>query len=176
MAAYNFRSALGGFNRQDVVNYIEYSNAKHNTLVNQLRAELAAANDQLRPLPQLQEQCAQQEAIIADLRQQVLALTEQLESVLAEQETRRNEEELEAYRRAERMERLAKERAELMYQTANGILADTTAKVDEASNQITGIADQVASQLAALQSAIVDSKQALNDAAATLYTIRPTEE
>ena len=101
MAAYNFRSALGGFNRQDVVNYIEYSNAKHNTLVNQLRAELAAANDQLRPLPQLQEQCAQQEAIIAD---------------------------------------------------------------------------QVASQLAALQSAIVDSKQALNDAAATLYTIRPTEE
>ena len=29
----NFRSALGGFNRQDVVRYIEYMNTKHASMV-----------------------------------------------------------------------------------------------------------------------------------------------
>ena len=41
MAAFqNFRSAVGGFNREDVVHYIEFLNSKHNAAVNQLRADL----------------------------------------------------------------------------------------------------------------------------------------
>ena len=32
----NFRSAFRGFNRQDVVNYIEYINNTHNAQVEQL--------------------------------------------------------------------------------------------------------------------------------------------
>jgi hypothetical protein len=71
------------------------------------------------------------------------------------------------------MERQAKERTEAMYQKANGVLADATAKVDEAAEQITGIADQVAAQLAVLQQAVTGSKAALKDATATLYAIRP---
>lgn len=175
MASFNFRSAFHGFNREDVVRYIEFINSKHNTTVNQLRSDLAEAReeiDKLRCEPDLREKCAQQEQIIEDLRAQVLALTEQVD----QQVQRRNEEELEIYRRAERMERQAKERAEVIYQTANGVLADATAKVDEASGQIAGVADQVAAQLALLQSAVTGSKQALSDAAATLYSIRPTEE
>lgn len=35
----NFRSALNGFNREDVVNYISYMSNKHETQVNALRAE-----------------------------------------------------------------------------------------------------------------------------------------
>lgn len=175
MASYNFRPAFNGFNRQDVVNYLEYSNSKHQSALNQLRTDLANAreeNEKLRQAPDLQERCDHQEALIADLRAQVLSLTEQLE----QQTARRNDEELETYRRAERMERQARERSELIYQTANGVLADATAKVDEATAQISGIADQVASQLALLQTAVTGSKQALSDAAATLYSIRPTEE
>ena len=34
-----FRSALNGFNREDVVRYIESLNAKHTALVNQLTSE-----------------------------------------------------------------------------------------------------------------------------------------
>ena len=49
----------------------------------------------------------------------------------------------------------------------------TTAKVDAASTQLTGIADQVAAQLAVLQQAVTGSKAALKDATATLYAIRP---
>ena len=175
MASYNFRTSLGGFNRQDVVNYIEYTNSKYHTAINQLKSDLANARDEIAALqqqPDLQAKCAQQEQTIADLQSQVQVLTAQLE----QQIQRRNDEELEIYRRAERMERQAKERAELVYQTANGVLADATAKVDEANAQISGIADQVASQLALLQTAVTGSKQALADAATTLYTIRPTEE
>lgn len=175
MASYNFRSALSGFNRQDVVNYIEYTNTKHQGVINQLMADITTLqeeNAKLRQSPDLQAQCSEQAATIADLQAQIQSLTEQLESLTQ----RRNEEELETYRRAERMERQAKERSELIYQTANGVLADATAKVDEATAQISGIADQVAAQLAVLQTAVTGSKQALSDAAATLYTIRPTED
>ena len=34
---HNFRSAIGGFNRQDVVRYIEYLNNKHTDQVNPAR-------------------------------------------------------------------------------------------------------------------------------------------
>ena len=36
----HFRTALGGFNRQDVVNYIEYLNNQHNAKVQQLNTQL----------------------------------------------------------------------------------------------------------------------------------------
>ena len=41
MAAFqNFRSAFNGFNREDVVHYIEFLNSKHAADLNQLNAEL----------------------------------------------------------------------------------------------------------------------------------------
>ena len=199
MAAYNFRTAFNGFHREDVVHYIEYINAKHNTLVNQLKSDLDALrqeNDRLateeRQDPELEMHAAELtdkvalleaelEAVrksCADLEAELTDVKAQRDAALSEQESvrRRNEEELEAYRRAERMERQAKERTEAMYQKANGVLADATAKVDDASAQITGIADQVAAQLAVLPQAVGGSKTALKDAAATLYTIRLTGE
>ena len=198
-AAYNFRTAFNGFNREDVVHYIEYINTKHNTQLNQLRSDLAAAqqeNTQLKAQPQqnpeLEAQVAALTAKVAQLEEEALAaqiaksdLETQLANVTAQRDAalndqalvqRRNEEELEAYRRAERMERQAKERTEFMYQKANGVLADATSKVDNASAQIAGIADQVAAQLAVLQQAVTGSKVALKDAATTLYTIRLNSE
>lgn len=175
MASYNFRTSFSGFNRQDVVNYIEYTNSKHQGVINQLMADIATLQEEnaaLRQAPDLQAKCDRQEEIIGDLQSQVQSLTAQLE----QKDLRRNEEELETYRRAERIEREAKERSEQVYQTVNGVLADATAKVDASSAQFAGIADQIAAQLEALNAAVTDSKQALNDAAATLYTIRPTEE
>lgn len=188
-ASYNFRPAFNGFNREDVVHYIEYINSKHTAQVNQLRADLAAAqqeNASLRAQPKhdpeleiqvtaLREQISQLEAQVLAAQTAKAELEQQLADALSQQALRRNEEELEAYRRAERMERQAKERTESMYQKANGVLADATAKVDDASAQLSGIADQVAAQLAVLQQAVTGSKAALKDAAATLYAIRPEE-
>ena len=198
-ASYNFRPAFNGFNREDVVHYIEYINSKHTAQVNQLRSDLSAAQQENAALkaqpqhdPELEAQIAELQAKIAqleedalsaqmaksDLEAQLADMTKQRDAALDDraQVQRRNEEELEAYRRAERIERQAKERTEAMYQKANGVLADATAKVDDASAQLSGIADQVAAQLAVLQQAVTGSKSALKDAATTLYTIRLTAD
>ena len=39
----NFRSALGGFNREDVVSYIEYLNTQHKAQIAQLNTQLQNA-------------------------------------------------------------------------------------------------------------------------------------
>ena len=124
----NFRSAFNGFNREDVVHYLEYINAKHTNQVNQLTAE----NQELRA--QLDQRPSEdQQALIESLQAQCAELTAQLEEAQArcaelEQQAEETGEvvvqeealspsasdELEAYRRAERIEREAKERAELV--------------------------------------------------------------
>lgn len=195
-ASYNFRTAFNGFNREDVVHYIEYINSKHTTLVNQLRSDLASAQQEVASLKEtppkdtsMEEELEQLKARIAQLEDEVLtaqiaksdaeasleAMTKQRDEALAAQTAvkRNSEAELETYRRAERMEREAKERADAMYAQANGIIAQASVKVDEAAQHINGIADQVAEQLSVLQNAILDSKSALQNASASMNEIRP---
>jgi len=187
----NFRSAFNGFNREDVVHYIEFLNSKHTADLNQLNSELdylRSRQNQL-PAPEQDDTVAQQAARIRELFDRCAALEQELEAVKAEKEQlagqlesakaqtscqNRMEEELEAYRRAERTERFARERAENLYRQANGALADATAKVDEAAQQVGQMTDKVISQLMELQETVTGSKQALRDAAATMYTIRPS--
>ena len=185
--AQSFRSALNGFNREDVVRYLEYLNNKHQNEVNQLTAEaesLRAQLEQQRLLPRFDPQLQQQ---LEEVTRQRDELQSQLESLQAEhqqepvqEEPQENTgltgiaaEELEAYRRAERIERTAREKAELVYHQASGILNEATAKVDSITDEITGKADEVMSQLTQLQMAVSSSKQALQDAASLMNTIRP---
>lgn len=204
-----FRSAFNGFNREDVVRYIDFLNTRHASEIAQLNSELeflrsnenreapaavpAQADDsvieeQAGRIRELFDQCRDQEEKLvllgtekADLSARLDAAQAELEQLRAQLETAnqnqvsfksRMEEELEAYRRAERTERLARERAEQMYQQANGVLADATVKVDDAASLIGTLSDRVISQLTDLQNAVSGSKQALRDAAATMYTIR----
>lgn len=196
-APQNFRSAFNGFNREDVVHYLEYINAKHTNQLNQLTAE----NQELRTAAQqpaqdlqalaesLQAQCAELTAQLDAEKAANAELTEKLEAL----ETRCRElenaeapaaadamsvlasEELETYRRAERIEREARERADLVYYQANGVLSEATAKVEGISADITDIADQVMRQLTQLQMAVSSSKQALQNATSIMNTIRPNK-
>ena len=86
------------------------------------------------------------------------------------------EEELETYRRAERIERMARERAEQMYNQANAVLADAAVKADETAALIAQMSDNVMGQLNALQAAVAGSSQSLRDTASALYSIRPDTE
>ena len=186
----NFRSAFNGFNREDVVHYIEFLNSKHAADLNQLNAELEYLRSKQteQPAPEPDDIIEQQAARIRELFDRCSALEQELEPVKAEktqlaeqvqkQDSGHNrlEEELEAYRRAERTERYARERAENLYRQANGALADATVKVDEAAHQFSQMTDHVVAQLSDLQNAVADSKQALRDAAATLFTIRPSND
>ena len=189
-APQNFRSAFNGFNKEDVVHYLEYINSKHNTELNQLTAE----NEELRAhlsrqpvdglLEELQQRCALLEQQLAEAQAKCADLESQLgqqeEVVVVEKPqavvtSPTISEELEAYRRAERIEREARERAELVYFQANGVLSEATAKVDSVSADITEMADQVMTQLTQLQVSVSKSKQALQDASSIMSTIRPNK-
>ena len=148
MATKHFRSAFHGFNRQDVVNYIEFMNQKHNSQIEQLNTQLQNAREELRQLKAapvaVQAQSAPQESIPSDT-------------------------ELEAYRRAERAERKAQERAAQIYAQANAVLADVTGKVESVSDELSELIAQVAAKLQV-------SKEELRKAVDAMYAIRPEEE
>lgn len=169
---HRFRSALGGFNRQDVVQYIEYMNTKHTAQVNQLTSEV----DFLRQQLERQTSAAESAEQIAQLEEKCAALEAERDAALAGQTMQSpTEAELEAYRRAERTERNAKERAEQIYRQATATLADATVIVDESAVQLSAIADAVKEQLDLLQSAIENSKASLQDTAASMAAIRPED-
>ena len=191
-----FRSALNGFNREDVVNYIEYLNTVHTAEVNQLHSELEFLRNrdsvvEVTPvvneeaMVQQNDMIQQQASRIRELFDRCKAQEETIAELTARLENTQTaeaapiacpEQELEAYRRAERAERVARERAEVVYHQANAVLSDATAKVDEAAALIGSMADQLSGQLSQFQSAVTGSKQALHDAATTLYAIRPEAE
>ena len=182
-APQNFRTAFNGFHREDVVRYLEYLNTKHAAEVNQLNSQadhLRAKLENAQPTEEFTALEAERDELKAQLEEMTLRCAQLEEALAAAQAAPAAPaadpaQELEAYRRAERTERMAKERAELVYHQINGVLADATVKVDSVSTQISGMADQVMSQLTQLQMAIGNSKQALKDAASTMYAIRPNE-
>ena len=179
----NFRTAFNGFNREDVVHYLEFINAKHTAQVNQLTAENEQLREKLETLPEedlvasLQEECASLRAQLEEALAEKAALEAQLEQPqpVSEEVVPSPSAELEAYRRAERAEREARERADLVYYQANGVLTEATAKVDGIAAEITDMADQVMAQLTQLQVAVSSSKQALQDAASIMNIIRPNK-
>lgn len=208
MSGQNFRSAFNGFNREDVVHYLEYLNSKHTSLINQLTDEvdnlrqklkaaaeaIAADSERAERITALEEENADLKAKLEEARQaradsdaarqalekECIQLKEQLanrpEAPAAPVCTQSADRELEAYRRAERAERLARERADQLYRRTNGVLAEATVKVDQVAADIGTIADRVMTNLQQLQQAVTGSKQALQDAANLMYTIRPEEE
>ena len=179
----NFRSAFNGFNREDVVHYIEYLNSKHTGTLNQLKSDnqtLADELEALRDKPDLTAECdalrAENETLsaqVAELTAKIEELTVQLEE--AQQFTPLADEELEAYRRAEKAERTARERARQIYCQATGALADATTQVDDAADHFKILSQRISEQLVELQATVDKSKNALQGAAATMYTIRPVD-
>lgn len=162
VAQQNFRSAFHGFNREDVVHYIEYMNNQHNAQVNQLKTELQALQaelEQFRAAPTaedvqaLQEKCAQLEEELAQAKAQMEQAAEETPELIQSREA-----ELKAYRRAERVERVAQARVNQLYAQASTALSGAVSKVSEASLQMEALTDL------------------LEGAAADLETVRPTEE
>ena len=177
-----FRSAFNGFNREDVVRYIEYLNTRHNDQIAQLNNELTQAREQLASAQaepdrqaDLELRLEQAESRCAALETELAETTALLEQALDANHTAqvRTENELEVYRRAERTERLARERAEQLYAQANGALAEATTLVDEAAGQIGTMANNLAAQMTAFRDTVIGTKSVLADAAATMYAIRP---
>ena len=150
----------------------------------ELQARCAALEEELA---QLREQGVSVEVLpdprVAELEARCAALEKERDDALAALEQARQTSctdhtalELEAYRRAERTERVARERAEQIYHKTNGVLSQATVQVDGAASEIGQMADRVVEQLKTLQEAVLGSRQALADAAQTMYALRPEGE
>ena len=205
-----FRTALNGFNREDVASYLEYLTGKYTAQINQLTSEadfLRAKLDNLQSAGTddgaLAQECMQLRAELEDRRSQYAdlqtaydALKEQFDALQAQKATMAQElddarkapvlpaaptvapacsaaEELEIYRRAERTERMARERADLIYRQTNGILNEASVRVNEMADQVIPIADQILMQLSQLQATVGSTKQSLQDAVVIINTLRP---
>lgn len=182
---HNFRSALNGFRREDVVRYIEYLNKKNANLLNQLTNENSSLQDKLRQIlqgdPEETDRLKAQIDQLTSENQKLTSENQQLKEELAALKEQKpaedlSSQELEAYRRAERTERAAKERAEQIYRQAAAVLAQATTLVEGSFDQYRQAADQIDGQLEQLRLAVDSSKAALEQATNAMYAIRPTEE
>ena len=205
-----FRTAFNGFNRDDVVQYIEELNARHAAEVNQLNSDLQYLQEKLDALEsvcpeldapmsepianepmnvdsdlveELEAQLAEAEesartakAQLEEQKAENLRLQVLLDAALARQNEAHNTVELDTYRRAERVERDARNRAREVSDKANAALSDATNKVDETAIQISELTEAAMQKLRQLQLAISGSKQILRDTATVLYSIRPEDE
>lgn len=187
-APQKFRSAINGFNREDVAGYLEYINSKHIAQVNQLTAEADTLRSQLEAMEPV---CDQSETVAAleqerdDLRAEVEALRARCAELEASlQAAQQNPapcaaaavpssaDELEVYRRAERTERMARDRADMIYRQANGVLKEASYRISDASETILPAAEQAMNQLTQLLNTINSGKQSLQDAVVILSTLR----
>ena len=161
-ATQRFRSAFHGFNREDVVNYIEYLNNHYTAQVQQLNNQLQEAKGSVS------------DGVAADLQAQLDAALERcakLEAQLATREDVANRE-LEAYRRAEEAERKAVARANAIYDQAQNALDTATSMAESAAEEFSAIAARTEQQLMEYQTSLTTTVDRFKAAAATLQTVK----
>ena len=166
----------------------------------ELDAALAASAQRIAELEALlaatQQRNDELEALLADTQQRndqlqtaldaANAHAAQLEQALADAQTAAKTaavipqdlaaQELAAYRRAERVERMAVARARDIATQASGVLHDTTARVDEDAVELSNMFDQLTAQFEQLRSRMIASKSTLKDAVTAMHTIATAED
>lgn len=160
-----FRSALGGFHKGDVTNYISQTVSAHRDTVRKLNDQIEALeqeNENLRGtaadgayLAELEEKAQQLVALQEEngllknrVRQLEYKLEEQEEAASAEPEENLQEKELEAYRRAEAMERRVCQRTQAMKEQLDEISGQASeqfqAAMESVKTVLAGIEDYLA--------------------------------
>ena len=142
--------------------------------VARLEKELAALREQQTPEVSREEL----EALRGE-NTRLKAQIEELEAQLTEPEapvgdqTNWKDEELAAYRRAETVERQARNRAAQMYHRVNGLIADLAARMEGSKAEMTTAAEALGQALDQLQSALDGGQDVLTEGAATLRALEP---
>ena len=159
-----FRSALSGFNRSDVANYIEDLCIQHQKQLKAEKDEREAILEQLNDVRKaLDEKAAQAASLETELAQSKLALDEtqkMLEEALSMEPEAPQEDyhsmELEAYRRAEAMERSTAERTARVQQQLGDLLEETAGRYEQVGQDIKSLSEDLGSNLQRLQEALSD--------------------
>lgn len=149
-SAFRFRTAVGGFNKGDVANYITKTAAAHRAEVEEYKSRLA-----------------QMEELNESLTQELAALTLSLETTQMPREEPVPQDissmELAAYRRAEAAERLANQRAKKLYEALENICRDTENDFSLANDAVQQTVESILSQAKFLENACKQLSDALKD-------------
>ena len=181
-----FRSAINGFNRSDVANYIETSSAEHraalqalqqqvDTLTDQLTQAQAALEAQTDRNAQLQKQLEETETALKSTEE---ALDEAMTMLTEEPAPAEQEEapdyasmELEAYRRAEAMERTSSERAAKLNQQLSDLLDQVSGRYEQTGQEIQVLTEDIRINLKRLEEALSDLDVIFDETAQTFDTM-----
>ena len=150
-----FRSSLNGFNREDVVGYIEYLNNFYTNQIQQLNNQLQAA---------LAKAPAQEETDLRAQLDEALAKCDALEKQLAEKSGN-----------SETAERMATARVQQLYAQANAILAEAALMAEKAAAQVVATAQQASLQVQTYHESVLSAKEQFQKTAASLSSLRCEE-
>ena len=152
--AYHFRTALQGFNRQDVIHFLQELTQRHESELCRLRDENRRLREQLAAQPAPQPAAVPAEPVSPAPQS------------LAQQE-------LEAYRRAESAERAARERAGQLLAQIDAILSGSPLQSTDA--QLEQACGQLNQDLAAVQAAVSAVHTSLDGIRTQLQTLSHPE-
>ena len=188
-----FRTSLNGFNRSDVAEYIESICSQHGSELRTAREEIEALTRQLAQAEQeLQAKTEQAQQLKTELEQTQTALDatqEALEEALneltqpAEPEEEAPQEdapdyaslELEAYRRAEAMERTSAERAARLQQQLDELLDQVSGRYEQTGQEIQVLSEDIRINLKRLEETLSDLDAIFEDTTNSFQSMDPAE-
>ncbi len=187
-----FRSALHGFNRIDVVNFVESINSEHEKTVHTLQKENSALTMQAA---KLLEENAALASRVAELNDQIAELQRSGPEPEAEPEPETDlddmeveaepadvpsepttmELELAAYRRAEAVERGAVQRANALYQQMSDVCAGLNSRMVASDEEICLLYTELAATLDRMKEALADLKLVFDEAPGQILALGGVE-
>lgn len=178
----NFRAALNGFNRTDVVAYIEECAINHEKALRQLRDENARLRADLEAL-QARQEAAQEPAPEPPVEAQEAPQAEEPEvPTQPEPEPEvvpivppasSSAEELAAYRRAEAVERAARNRAAALCRQVNAIMDSTSRQLEGSRGDVDTVMSDLNICLRQLNDTFAQLRIIFDDAVQALTTVEP---
>ena len=178
----NFRAALNGFNRTDVVAYIEECAINHEKALRQLRDENARLRADLEALQARQEAAqetapepveAQEEVPQAEEPEVPTQPEPEPEVVPIAPPASSSAEELAAYRRAEAVERAARNRAAALCRQVNAIMDSTSRQLEGSRGDVDTVMSDLNICLRQLNDTFAQLRIIFDDAVQALTTMEP---
>lgn len=162
---FTFRAALHGFNRSDVITYLSELAAAHAAQLEEKEAQLLSAQDENA---RLQQELASMKALIEDETDAAGIEDDENEAdaeaiedpspaddfeIISEPDADNSvvNQELEAYRRAERCEREARQRAGKVYEEACAAVDSAKRRLNEQEVQLSEMSESLSQSVNALQ-------------------------
>ena len=151
--SYSFRSSLHGFNRADVIDFLEKLSSAHEKELRERDEELRVLREELADAKSSLE-LAQTEIDLFRLGEETAPEEEPASQMDEEPEQFDPNRELEAYRRAERYEREAKVRAEKLCADASDAVRQAGVQLEDRQAKMYSATDALGADFAALQEAV----------------------